>query len=104
MSEYTPERWVVLEINSGNSITYKVFSGTYGGYGGSDTWKLNSGNVDEVEFEDRWEFTGYSGSTYTCYKQCYGMSNYMFSIFRSWLGQLVDDQSIIVLEDKYSPK
>lgn len=38
---------------------------------------MNSGITKEVEFEDRFEFQGVSGSVYTCYKGCYGMSGYM---------------------------
>lgn len=104
MNTYEPEKWVIIEISTGTNIVQKVFCGNYGGYTGSDTWKLNSGNVSETEFPDRWEFTGANGSVYICYKHCYGMSNYMFGIFKGWLGQLKDDMVLLVLEDKYATK
>jgi len=88
MSKYTPNRWVVLEVNNGIETVNKVFAGWYGGYLSGDEWKLNSGNVKEEEFDDRWEFTGYSGSVYVCYKERYGMSGYMAQVYESWQAQL----------------
>lgn len=95
---YKPDRWIVLEVNNGKEVTNKVFAGWYGGYLDGDEWKLNSGNVKEEEFEDRWEFTGYSGSVYTCYKSAYGMSGYMGQVLSSWKSQLPEDCSMEVLE------
>ena len=99
MSEYTPDRWVVLQVNNGTEIINKVFAGWYGGYLDGDSWKLNSGNVKEEEFDDRWEFTGHSGSVYTCYKSAYGMSGYMGSILAGWQSQLPEDCSMEPLEN-----
>ena len=98
MSIYTPNRWVILKIEHDGEIIHKVFSGNYGGYGGSDTWKLNSGNVTEEEFEDRWEFAGYTGSKYICYKHCYGMSNYMYSIYSSW-NKFTPENSFTIMDE-----
>lgn len=95
---YTPERWVILEINNGTEVIKKVFAGWYGGYLDGDSWKLNSGNVKEEEFEDRWEFTGYSGSIYICYKNSYGMSGYMGQVFSSWQSQLPEGCSMEIVE------
>lgn len=101
MNEYKPDRWVVLEVNNGEEVINKVFAGWYGGFGGSDSWKLNSGNVKEEEFDDRWEFTGYSGSVYVCYKSCYGMSGYMGVVLTFWLSQLPEGRSIDLV-DRYN--
>ena len=95
---YTPERWVVLDINNGNETIQKVFAGWYGGYLDGESWKLNSGNVSEEEFEDRWEFTGYSGSVYICYKHAYGMSAYMSNILANWQSQLPEACSMEIVE------
>lgn len=84
MSEYTPDCWVVLEMNSEYGKIQKVFSGNYGGYLGSDTWKLNSGIVKVNKFDDRYEFVGETGSVYVCYKTCYGMSLYMAGVLARW--------------------
>ena len=95
---YTPERWVVLDINNGTEVIRKVFAGWYGGYLNGESWKLNSGNVKEEEFDDRWEFTGYSGSIYICYKNAYSMSGYMFSLLDSWKSQLPEGCTMEVVE------
>jgi hypothetical protein len=75
-----PDKWIVLQITDGKDLVNKVLAGWYGGYLGSDMWRLNSGNTKEQEFDDRWEFTGSSGSVYVCYKDNYGMSSYMRSV------------------------
>lgn len=84
----TPNRWVVLTITENGKKTHKVFAGWYGGYLGNDSWQLNSGNVAEKEFDDRWEFTGVSGSVYVCYKVAYGMTVLMNSLFEHWISKL----------------
>ena len=96
---YTPERWVILEVNNGKEVINKVFAGWYGGYLDGDSWKLNSGNAKEEEFEDRWEFTGYSGSVYTCYKSAYGMSVYMGQLLSNWQSQLRETMTMQILEE-----
>ena len=98
MSNYTPDRWVIVEVNNGTEGTRKVFAGWVGGYLDGDSWKLNSGNVKEEEFDDRWEFTGYSGSVYTCYKSAYGMSGYMMNILSGFQKQLPEGCSIEVVD------
>lgn len=96
---YTPDRWVVLKVNNGTEVINKVLAGWYGGYLDGDSWKLNSGNVKEEEFDDRWEFTGYSGSVYVCYKSAYGMSAYMGGVLFSWQSQLPEGCSMEILND-----
>jgi hypothetical protein len=102
MSNYTPDRWVILEINNGKETLKKVFAGWYGGFANGDSWKLNSGNVSEQEFETSWEFNGHSGSKYICYKAAYGTSSYMHSILEDWVAQLPKDMSIKV-DLSYTP-
>ncbi len=92
MSEYTPDRWTVLEF-SGPSIKTirKVFAGWYGGYMGSDSWRLNSG-ITAVRINDKgfYEFDGSSGSTYYCHANSNGMSGYQASVLSSWITQFKD--------------
>ena len=103
MSSYTPDRWVVLELISPKETIRKVFAGWYGGYLGSDSWKLNSGITDIREQDDMFEFDGYSGSTYFCHRSSYGMSGYMHSVLTNWLNQAEANGNIqiniIELED-----
>ena len=101
MSEYTPDRWVMLEITGlGSKPIRKIFAGWYGGFGHGDTWKLNSGIVTTTFVENFYEFEGYSGSTYYCHPNGYGTSMYMQSVLDRWLAQseTLEDMQIRVLD------
>lgn len=88
MSAYTPDRWEILEFRRGDDEpVYKVFAGWYGGYLGRDSWQLNSGIKRIVDIGDAYEFYGYSGSVYTCYKASQSMSGYMMNVYGSWLNE-----------------
>jgi len=81
---YIPDRWVLLDMEQKDgSIVTKVFAGC------SDTWQLNSGIESTRVFSDYFEFTGYTGSVYKCYKNSHGMSNYMASVYSSWMNSEV---------------
>jgi len=44
MSDYTPDRWAIVHITSlDHPPIDKVVGSWYGGYGGSDSWRMNSG-------------------------------------------------------------
>lgn len=95
---YTPDKWVVLEMNNGSTITIKVFAGWNGGYLSFDSWKLNSGSVSAVEYSNRWEFTAETDNVYVCYKNAYGMSSHMKKEFNSWLSELINLHTIEIIE------
>ena len=80
MSEYTPDRWCVIRIPDPKETLYKVFASWGGGYGGSDSWKLNSGITQAVLVDGAWEFEGYSGSVYRCGVGSYGTNSYGHSV------------------------
>lgn len=87
MSTYTPDVWVVLEFTTPNKTFCKVFAGWYGGFAGSNSWKLNSG-ITAVRINDNvYEFDGHSGSTYCGHRNNYHMSGLMHGIFANWLKQ-----------------
>ena len=94
---YYPDKFVVLEFNIRGDIFHKVFAGWYGGYGGGDSWKLNSGITTTLLENDIFTFYGYSGSTYICNKCIYGMSSYMHLILKNWLDNISIEQSITIL-------
>lgn len=98
MSIYTPDRWIVLEFNSKHGTFRKVFAGWYGGFLGSDSWKLNSGIVQTKEFDNYYEFTGETGSIYRCAKDAHGMSMFMGSVYSNWLKDTKEDPSINIKE------
>ena len=83
MNEYVPDKWLIVKMEGKEETLYKVFACWYGGYGGSDSWQMNSGIKAVTEAEDYWLFEGYSGSIYKCRKGSYGLSNYGASILMS---------------------
>ena len=89
MSTYTPDVWVVLEFDAPEleNPTRKVFAGWYGGFAGSNSWKLNSGIVSVRRNDDWFEFDGYSGSTYRCHTNNYQLSGLMHGVLARWLKQ-----------------
>lgn len=93
MSTYTPDVWVVLEFATPQETFQKVFAGWYGGFAGSNSWKLNSGITKTSKVGDWWEFSGHSGSTYRCHPHNYHMSSLMHSILANWLKQ-ADEQDV----------
>lgn len=77
MSVYNPDKWVVVKIDGNDHPTiYKVFACWYGGYAGSDSWKLNSGITAVSKEGYVYSFEGSSGSTYECHEDSYGMNFY----------------------------
>lgn len=95
MSEYTPDRWTVVRIHTPTEILYKVFASWSGGYGGSDSWKLNSGITRATLVGDRWEFDGSSGSVYSCHRDGYGTNGYGSAVLSNMISQ-AQDQGIQV--------
>jgi len=85
MSDYSPDRWVVIKITTPTERLYKVFASWSGGYGGSDSWKINSGITQARLVKDRWEFDGYSGSVYSCHTQAYGTNGYGGNILQNFI-------------------
>lgn len=87
MSTYTPDVWVVLEFATPTETFHKVLAGWYGGFAGSNSWKLNSG-ITEVRRDGDWmEFRGHSGSVYRGKVGNYHMSSLMHSIYSMLLKQ-----------------
>ena len=99
MSEYTPDKWVVIEIDYGEEKIQKILSSWYGGWAGSDSWRLSSGITAVEELEDSYIIKNESGSVYTCFKKRYGMSSYAMSILEDFKKQLPS-----VMVEKYEPK
>ena len=87
MSEYTPDCWVVIEIAMDNTKVSRILSSWYGGWAGSDSWRLSSGITEVEELEDSYIIKNHSGSVYTCYKRRYGMSSYTAGILEDFKKQ-----------------
>lgn len=105
MSEYTPDKWMIVKItNDKNESHYRIFACWYGGYLGSDSWKLNSGITKVVESGDYYFFEGSSGSTYICLKGAYGASSYGYSVLSNLIQEGADIGTLIaVLPEDVNP-
>ncbi|CAB5220676.1 hypothetical protein UFOVP240_20 [uncultured Caudovirales phage] len=85
MAEYRPDKWVVIKISGVSTPVYKVFACWYGGYAGSDSWKLNSGITKATLEGYVYSFEGSSGSVYQCHKDCYGTNSYGYGVLMNMI-------------------
>lgn len=98
MSEYKPNKWVVIKIKDQGKILYKVFGCWSGGYLDGDSWRLNSG-IKEIEQNDtHFFFKGQSGSCYVCHKEMYGLTAYGHGILSDFM-ERYSDQIEMMPED-----
>lgn len=89
MSEYTPDKWIVLKITTqDHSPIYKVFACWYGGYLDGDSWKLNSGITKAILEKDIYSFEGSSGSIYHCHKNSYGTNLYGEGVLNNLISKM----------------
>lgn len=89
MIDYNPDKFVVVKLTVPEfGSAYKVLASWYGGYAGSDSWKLSSGITKIIKADKGYEFLNCSGSTYFCSKQTYGMSSYTSSIYAGFVDRL----------------
>jgi len=102
MTEYFPDKWLIVKITNtnNNKSHYRVFACWYGGYLGSDSWKMNSGITKVTENDGRYEFEGSSGSVYICHKDAYGISGYGSNVLSSLIENGAEQGTLIaVLEE-----
>ena len=86
MSEYTPDKWVMVKITSEKfPPVHKVFGCWYGGWAGSDSWKLNSGVTKATLDGYVYAFEGSSGSVYHCHEDTYGTNMYGSGVLNSMI-------------------
>lgn len=95
---YSPDRWLVIKIN-GTNPHYRVFASWYGGYLGSDSWRMNSGITRVTEDDDFYYFHGSSGSVYNCYKNCYGISGYGSDVLNNYIEKYPELDIQVLSED-----
>ena len=95
MSEYIPDRWVMLKISDPNTTCYKILAGWGGSYLHGQSWKLNSG-VTKVEKEgDYLLFSGYSGSVYKCHTSegSYGFMSITSGVYETFMKQTESEEA-----------
>jgi len=72
MSEYLPDKFVVVKIGDDDKAFFKVLGSWYGGYASGNSWRMNSG-ITTIELDHEVAiFHGNSGSTYACHVDNYG--------------------------------
>jgi hypothetical protein len=104
MSDYTPDRWEVVEIQSdGHDTLRKILGSWYGGYAGSDSWRFSSGITRVTDKDTYWEVENYSGSIYTCYKESRGMSAYTASVFHKLAKEAEEAGATVMIVDIQKP-
>ena len=100
--DYTPDKWVVIRVTdkATGKTHYRVFATWYGGYTGSDCWKMNSGIVSVVKRDDGClEFFGESGSVYFCHENCWGMSGYGVGVLDYVIKQNTNAEVVMMPEE-----
>jgi hypothetical protein len=89
MSDYTPDRWVIVRITSKeHPPIHKIVGSWYGGYAGSDSWRMSSGICKVISQDDHYEVHNYSGSIYTLFKGAEGASAYTGSVLNNMATQI----------------
>jgi len=98
MSDYSPDKWLMVKLtNKDNESHYRIFACWYGGYLGSDSWKLNSGVIGITEDEGSYYFEGSSGSVYQCNKLAYGTSGYGQGVLTNMIEKSKDSVLIEIM-------
>lgn len=95
MSTYTPDAWVILRIEQDGEVIHKVMGGWYGGFGGADSWRLNSG-ITKVERGDNglYRIHGYSGSVYVVHESAQRTTMLMSGI----IGRLTEIANVQIVD------
>lgn len=96
---YTPDGWIVVEFRTNDGeVNRKVMASWYGGYLGSDRWKLSSGITETIEHEDHYDFINHSGSVYRCGKNSFGLNGYASGVLESFKKDLEGVATIEVID------
>lgn len=94
MSEYNPDKWVMLKIESKGQTTYKILASWAGSYLYGQSWKLNSGCTRIEDDGQCYLFHGYSGSVYRCHKSAYGMTSYTHGVYANFQEDVKDAEGV----------
>lgn len=88
MSVYIPDNWVCIKISSKETKPiYKIFACWFGGYAGSNSWKLNSGITKATLEGYVYSFEGSSGSVYQCHKDSYRTHMYGSAVLQNFIDE-----------------
>lgn len=80
----TPDSWKFVRLTPDDNTLPphdRVLCSWYGGYAGSDSWKLSSGNQSVIDRGEYLEVPQHSGTVYHLYKNAERMSGLMLGIY-----------------------
>jgi hypothetical protein len=105
MGIYTPDCWELLRVTTTDGeVINKVIAGWYGGFAGSNSWKISSGIETVIDRDDHFEMPQSSGSTYILYKESRRMSSLMEMTFIGFQEQMKNaDMGTIELLTEIDP-
>ncbi|MBA2964680.1 MULTISPECIES: hypothetical protein [Ramlibacter] len=88
MATYTPDLWTVLAIsNAAGERHFRILASWYGGYLGSDSWRMSSGITVIERAPDHYRVHNDTGSVYICAKGAEGTSGFASSVLASYQEQ-----------------
>jgi hypothetical protein len=96
MSEYIPDDWTIVKINS-DQPHYRVLCSWAGSYLYGASWKLSSGILSVEETDTHYIMPQHSGSTYKLHKNGERMSGIMSDIWTSFSQQQTTEVSIEIV-------
>lgn len=99
----TPDSWKFIRITPNDSSLpphERILCSWYGGFAGSDYWKISSGNQSVIDCDKYLEVPQHSGTVYRLYKGAQHMSSLMWSILNS-ANKDAADFKIEVIDYKY---
>ena len=99
---YTPDQWVIVEVNSKYGKHRKVLGSWYGGYLGSDSYRFSSGITKTIDRGKYYEIKNESGSIYNCYKGAEGMSSLTSGVYTKYKKDLKNKKlgTIRIIDEK----
>lgn len=73
---HRPDLWQLIQFCSTDTPTYHILASWWGGYAGSDSWRLSTEIQLIEDCQDHWLVTTRSGSQYQLsrHQHCWGMS------------------------------
>lgn len=88
---YNPDAWVIIKITTKkHGVVYKLLTGWYGGFAGSDSWRLNSG-IEKINLlnNNHYQIVGFSGTVYEVNPNCCRMSALMQQVYSEFVSDIV---------------